>query len=605
MSTQRIEETTANFVAAAQRARAAGFDCIEIHAAHGYLISQFHTPCENRRSDAYGGSLENRARFGLELTRRVKSAVAGLGVVYRLSVDDFFPEGLKATDGLTIAIWAARSGADAVHVAAGHYRSLPAAAGMIPPMAQPEATFLKFARALKPRLSVPVIAVGRLGEPGLAQAALAQGACDFIALGRPLLADPDWSRKVRAGVPVRRCLACNSCISGMRCGGALHCLVNAETGREVDYARRNPPQGQRIAVLGAGPAGLTYASLVGAANDVVVFERAAGPGGALRLAGEAPRFQGVEAAKRSLHRYVAGLEPACAHLGVRFRVGVDVVRQPEVLAGFDQVVVATGAAYRPGLGVIAAIAWSSGMARWPGLRRLFARPRLLDFLYYRARRPTGEAIARLAPSGASATIIGDAAAAGKSAAAIASAFDAACGHAVSLPASARADGPARKDAMNGVGEVGSRQAAEASPAPTGCPPAACRMPIADRAFVASACADGSLRPYWRPTPRRAGSRFCSARCLRDRWWSPYLPLPRNCAETRMSCSTLSRTPVGRWRFACGWRMIAVLVASGAPHFTPQRGSPQLPLERLAPKHPGGQFSFWRKAWRACSLISRS
>lgn len=443
MSTQRIEETTANFVAAAQRARAAGFDCVEIHAAHGYLISQFHTPFENRRSDAYGGSLENRARFGLELTRRVKSAVAGLGVVYRLSVDDFFPDGLQATDGLTIAIWAARSGADAVHVAAGHYRSLPEAAGMIPPMAQPEATFLKFARALKPRLSVPVIAVGRLGEPGLAQAALAQGACDFIALGRPLLADPDWSRKVEAGVPVRRCIACNSCISGMRGGGALHCLVNAETGREVDYAQRNPPQGQRIAVLGAGPAGLTYASLVGAANDVVVFERAAGPGGALRLAGEAPRFQGVEAAKRSLHRYVTGLEAACAHLGVRFRFGVDVVRQPEVLAGFDQVVVATGAVYRPGLALIAAIAWSSGMARWPGLRRLFAQPRLLDFLYYRARRPTGEAIARLAPSGASVIIIGDAAAAGKSAAAIASAFDAAWGHAVSVPASARADGPAR------------------------------------------------------------------------------------------------------------------------------------------------------------------
>jgi threonine dehydrogenase-like Zn-dependent dehydrogenase len=260
-----------------------------------------------------------------------------------------------------------------------------------------------------------------------------------------LLADPDWSRKVRAGVPVRRCIACNSCISGMRRGGPLHCLVDAETGREVDYANRSPPRGKRIAVLGAGPAGLTYASLVGAANDVVVFERALGPGGALRAAGQAPRFQGVEAAKRSLAGYVAGLEAACAFAGVRFRYGVDVAKAPEVLSGFDHLVVATGAAYRPGLGVIATALLSTGMARWPGLRWLFARPRLLDFLYYRARRPTGEAIARLARSGVAVAIIGDAAAAGKTAAAIAGAFDAARGLPVSanLPASALADGPPR------------------------------------------------------------------------------------------------------------------------------------------------------------------
>jgi 2,4-dienoyl-CoA reductase-like NADH-dependent reductase (Old Yellow Enzyme family) len=445
MSTARIEETIAHFVAAAERARAAGFDCVEIHAAHGYLISQFHTPFENRRNDAYGGSLENRARFGLELTRRVKAAVAELGVIYRLSVDDFFPEGLRPEDGLSIATWAAGHGADAVHVAAGHYRSLPDAAGMIPPMSRPDATFLKFARALKPRLSIPVIAVGRLGDPAIAQAALADHACDFIALGRPLLADPDWSRKVRAGVPVRRCIACNTCVSDMRRGSPLHCLVNAETGREVDYANRRPPRGKRIAVLGAGPAGLTYASLVGAANDVVVFERASGPGGALRSAGQAPRFQGVEAANRSLARYVAGLEAACAFAGVRFRYGVDVAKEPEVLSGFDHLVVATGAAYRPGLGVIAATLLSTGMARWPGLRWLFARSRLLDFLYYRARRPTGGAIARLARCGASTAIIGDAAAAGKTAAAIASAFDAAWGHPVSanLPALARTEGRPR------------------------------------------------------------------------------------------------------------------------------------------------------------------
>ena len=195
MSKERIEETTVRFVAAARRAGAAGFDCVEIHAAHGYLISQFHTPFENRRTDEYGGSLENRARFGLELTRRVKAAVAGLAVIYRLTVDDFFPEGLQLEEGLTIAEWAGQSGADALHIAAGHYRSLPSTPGMIPPMAWPKAPFLGFARALKPRVSLPVIAVGRLGDPATAEAALSAGACDFVALGRALLADAEWARK--------------------------------------------------------------------------------------------------------------------------------------------------------------------------------------------------------------------------------------------------------------------------------------------------------------------------------------------------------------------------------------------------------------------------
>src|SRR5262245_24604497 len=425
MSKERIEETTASFVAAARRARAAGFDCVEIHAAHGYLISQFHTPFENRRGDAYGGSLENRARFGLELTRRVKAAVADVGVIYRLTVDDFFPAGLRLEEGLTIAEWAQRSGADALHIAAGHYRSLPNTPGMIPPMAQPEAPFLRFARALKPRVSVPVIAVGRLGEPATAEAALSDGACDFIALARALLADAEWARKVKARVPVRRCLACNTCISGMRGGGALHCLVNAETGREVAFAERRPPQGKRIAVVGAGPAGLTYASLVGAHNDVVVFEREAWPGGSLRDAGRAPRFQGVAASRISLARYVAGLEAACAHAGVRLRYGVDVAKHPEVLAGFEHVVVASGAAFRLGLGGLARALLRAGVARWPGARRLFERPWLLDFLYHRARRPSGQRLAGLAQAGTSVVVIGDAAEPGTSARAIESAFEAA------------------------------------------------------------------------------------------------------------------------------------------------------------------------------------
>src|ERR1700691_6123835 len=175
MTKARIDQTIAAHAAAAQRAQQAGFDCVEVHAAHGYLISQFHAPFENRRTDEYGGSLENRARFGLDVLRAVKAALPDMGVVYRLSVEDFFPGGLPYAEGRRIAIWAAAAGADALHITAGHYRSLPSAQVVLPPMTMPDGPFLDFAAGVKERVAIPVIAVGKLGDPALAEAAVASG----------------------------------------------------------------------------------------------------------------------------------------------------------------------------------------------------------------------------------------------------------------------------------------------------------------------------------------------------------------------------------------------------------------------------------------------
>ncbi len=424
MTVMDIRNTVHAFAAAAARAERAGFDCVEIHAAHGYLISQFLTPFENRRTDQYGGALENRARMGLEVLRAVKAAVK-IPVIYRLSVDDYFPEGLQYPDGKQVALWAAQAGADALHIAAGHYRSLPSAARMIPPMAEPDATFLAYAAAVKKEVSIPVIAVGRLGDPEQAAEAVKLGKADFIALGRTLIAEPQWVEKLARGEPARRCLACNTCVNEMRGGAQLRCVVNGAAGRETQFLAARPPSGERIAVIGAGPAGLTYASLVADKNSVTVFERKTRPGGAFRYVGKAALFQEVAAREISFDRYVANQVNACTHKGVTFRYSTNVAKMPNLLAPFDRIVIASGARYRFGLGPLAMPMLNWGVARWPGFARVFAIESVRDWFYHRARKATGATLRSLAKPEQKVMVIGDALVAGKSRPAIASAFEAA------------------------------------------------------------------------------------------------------------------------------------------------------------------------------------
>jgi 2,4-dienoyl-CoA reductase-like NADH-dependent reductase (Old Yellow Enzyme family) len=425
MNGDRLEQTTQAFVKAARRARRAGFDLVELHGAHGYLISQFLSPAENERTDEYGGPLENRARFGLDILRRIRREVPGLPVVFRLGVEDFFTGGLAFGEGLRVARWAEEAGADALSITAGHYRSLPAAERMIPPMAYPEGPFLDFGARVKEEVGVPVIGVGRLGHPAMARAAVDSGNVDMVALGRTLIADPDWARRVRSGAAVRRCLSCNHCVNSMRSGTHISCVVNPIAGHELDFADPRLPEGEKICVVGAGPAGLSYASLVADRNNVTVIERAPVPGGAFRYTGKAPLFGEVEAVEGSFKAYVAELEEACREKTVAFRYGLDVTRTPQVLASYDRVVFATGARYRYGLGRVVPRLLDLGLGKSRLGRRLLSSPRVRQWLYHGARRGTGPDMWQLAPPGQKAMVIGDAERAGKARDAVDGAFRAA------------------------------------------------------------------------------------------------------------------------------------------------------------------------------------
>jgi threonine dehydrogenase-like Zn-dependent dehydrogenase len=202
-------------------------------------------------------------------------------------------------------------------------------------------------------------------------------------------------------------------------------VVNAAAGREALFATPQIPHGERIAVIGAGPAGLTYASLIAQGNKVTVFEKEAEPGGAFKSAAKAPLFQEVETEPRSFARYIADLTAACRAKGVQFHFATDAAAAGALLAGFDRIVIATGASYRFGLRAMTKWLLDSGIARAPGITRLLKSPPVRNWFYYRARSGSAPRFRHLARPGQRVIVIGDAASAGKSKEAIASAFAAA------------------------------------------------------------------------------------------------------------------------------------------------------------------------------------
>ena len=325
--------------ACAVRAQKAGVDVIQIHGdrLNGCLCSTRM----NHRTDKFGGSLENRVRFARMLTRAIRKAVPDMVIDYKLSI--VTPQrgkgGIDEADAVQFAQWLVEDGVDMFHVAqANHTGNM---ADTIPPMGvQPYGFFVKIAGDIKKAVNVPVSAVGRIVDADMAARVIESGMADIVAMGRPLLADPDWGTKIAAGkaCDIRRCISCNKgCTDAIQNRQFLSCVLNAENGYENTRSIQPAAQKKKIAVLGGGPAGLEAARVAALrGHDVTLFEKTTSLGGQLNIACVPPR-------KEEMRRAAQDLIHAVCNAGVHLCMGQTRTAEQLKDAGFDAVINAVGA----------------------------------------------------------------------------------------------------------------------------------------------------------------------------------------------------------------------------------------------------------------------
>ena len=325
--------------ACAVRAQKAGVDVIQIHGdrLNGCLCSTRM----NHRTDKFGGSLENRVRFARMLTRAIRKAVPGMIIDYKLSI--VTPQrgkgGIDEADAVQFAQWLVEDGVDMFHVAqANHTGNM---ADTIPPMGvQPYGFFVKIAGDIKKAVNVPVSAVGRIVDAEMAERVIESGMADMVAMGRPLLADPDWGTKIAAdkACDIRRCISCNKgCTDAIQNRQFLSCVLNAENGYENTRSIQPAAQKKKIAVLGGGPAGLEAARVAALrGHDVTLFEKTTTLGGQLNIACVPPR-------KEEMRRATQDLIHAVCNAGVHLCMGQTRTAEQLKDAGFEAVINAVGA----------------------------------------------------------------------------------------------------------------------------------------------------------------------------------------------------------------------------------------------------------------------
>lgn len=281
LTVKEIHELVERFGDCALRAKKAGFDAVELHGAHGYLVGAFASPFSNKRSDEYGGTIRNRARFGMEIIRNIKEKCGkDYPVIYRMSVVEYVPGGLEQEESKVLAKLMEEAGADCIHCSQGVYASTHV---IIPPAVVPRAAFVDNAAGIKSAVSVPVIAVGRINDVEVAESVLESGKADLVTMARASLADPDMPVKVKEGRAdeVIRCIGClQGCAGENGKGNCVRCLVNPLTGMEDEYDLTPAITPKRVIVAGGGVSGCE-AAIISAArgHKVTLIEKSDRLGG--------------------------------------------------------------------------------------------------------------------------------------------------------------------------------------------------------------------------------------------------------------------------------------------------------------------------------------
>lgn len=335
LTVEEIQDIVHAFGDSALRAKQAGFELVEIHGAHGYLLTNFFSPHTNHRTDLYGGSLENRMRIYVEIVRDVRKKVGpDFPVTIRLSGTDYEPDGFPIEDTIAMARVLEKEGIDAFHISGGDHHTM---IHQVSPMAMSICHNTWAAEAIKKAVGVPVIASGSITLPQYAEEIIASGKGDFVGLGRPLWADPEWPNKAAADHPedIRPCIRCNEgCLERTFFNyKAITCALNPVVSREGELKITPAPVKKKVAVVGAGAAGLEAARVLALrGHDVTLYEEKDKKGGLLHEAA-APEFK---ADIRPFMQYqITAIE----------KLGIPVVQKkaiPADLEGFDAVVCATG-----------------------------------------------------------------------------------------------------------------------------------------------------------------------------------------------------------------------------------------------------------------------
>ena len=334
LSAGGVERHIADYARAARLAREAGYDGVEVMGSEGYLINEFIAPRTNKRTDGWGGDAAKRMRFAVEIVRRIREACGpDFIIIYRLSLLDLVEDGSNWEEIVQQARAIEAAGATIINSGIGwHEARIPTIATSVP-----RAAFAGVTAKLKPHVGIPLIATNRINMPEVAEGILAGGGADMVSLARPLLADPQWPAKARAGKAeaINTCIACNqACLDHVFQQKRASCLVNPRAAHETELVYRPTTTPKRIAVVGAGPAGLACATVAAErGHRVTLFDAAGESGGQFNVAKRIP-------GKEEFHETLRYFRHKLTETGVELRLGT--TADADNLAGFDEVVVATG-----------------------------------------------------------------------------------------------------------------------------------------------------------------------------------------------------------------------------------------------------------------------